>query len=167
MEEDLQTSGPPGKKSLSMTPEAIRKRKERLEKRQKEEIEARGGESVEDTWARNSKQLLQDDPALHEKLQARHIYVVHGLEADVNELEKEIGLRSRPHTVGKTRLEIDETIDAENTFALDPCLAFKETKTDIQQNGTLNYREIESMRDGDAEDFRPAFGAKFGYMDSG
>jgi len=59
-------------KQLSMTPEAIRKREARQKKREQEEIKARGGESIEEMWQRNSKLLLEEDPKLYESLQARH-----------------------------------------------------------------------------------------------
>ncbi len=162
MREEQAVTGVKSGKKLSMTPEAIRKREERQKKRRKEEIEARGGESISEMWQRNSKLLLEENPKLHEELQNRHVYVVWGLEADVTEIEKGVGLYLWPHSVGKKRLETDDTAGFENTFALDPCLAFAEIKADIQKNGILNYYAVERMRDEeDAKDFRPAFGTKY------
>jgi len=148
-------------KQLSMTPEAIRKREERQRKRQKEEIDALGGESIEETWKRNSKRLLEENPKLYNELQARHDEVS-GMEVELVEIEKGVGVYTWPYSVGKKRAETLSalTLDPENVFP-DPCLSFRDIKANIAANGTLNYQAIEAMRDGDAEDFRPAYGAKF------
>jgi len=147
-------------KQLSMTPEAIRKREERQRKRQKEEIDARGGESIEETWKRNSKRLLEQNPKLCNELQARHDEVL-GLETELVEIEKGIGIHAWPYVLGKKRAETvsADTLDPENVFPM-PDLCFQDIKADVAANGALNYRTIEAIRDGDAEDFRPAFGAK-------
>jgi hypothetical protein len=143
-------------KQLSMTPEAIRKREERQRKRLKEEIDARGGESIEEMWKQNSKRLLKENPKLYNELQARHDEVM-GFEAEVTEIEKGIFGKKRAETVSA------DTLDPENVFPM-PDLCFRDIKADIAANSTLNYRAVEAIRDEDAEDFRPAFGAKFDGM---
>jgi len=148
-------------KQLSMTPEAIRKREARQKKREQEEIKARGGESIEEMWQRNSKLLLEEDPKLYESLQARHDEVM-DLENELAEIEAGVGVYTWPYSVGKKRAETLSalTLDPESVFP-DPCLSFRDIKADISKNGTLNYRVVESMRDDDAEDFRPPFNSKF------
>ncbi len=164
MEEQQNTIQAPGpskeKKALSTNPDSVRRREYRQRKREEKEVKAADGESISELWQRNSKRL-EDDPKLHESLQARHDEVT-GLEAEVIEVEKGIGIYEWPYILGKKRAETisADTLDPENCFP-DPCLSFRDIKADISTNGTLNYRVVEAMRDGDAEDFRPAFGAKF------
>lgn len=148
-------------KQLSMTPEAIRKREERQRKRLKEEIDARGGESIEETWKRNSKRLLEENPKLYNELQGSHDEII-GLEAEVTEIEKGVGTYTWPYVLGRKRAETvsADTLDPENVFPM-PDLCFRDIKADIAANGTLNYQAVEAMRDGEADDCRPAFGARF------
>lgn len=146
---------------LSTNPASVARRERRRKIAEEAAAKAYGEERIEDFWVRQSRHLLKGDPALYASLEARHEVIV-DLETELVEIERGVGTYSWPHTLGKKRAETlsADTLDPENVFP-DPCVLFRDIKRDVLENGVLNYREIETMRSADAEDFRPTFDSKF------
>jgi hypothetical protein len=128
----------PEKRTPSMTPNAIRMRERNQKKRDQKIAKAveEGLITISTDWLKNENQLINDDPALRDRLQARH-KEVEELMAEAAEIIQgvEKGLRAETRSA--------ETADSAELFPM-PDLCYRDAKAHILANGTASYQAVEA-----------------------
>jgi hypothetical protein len=137
-EEQAVSTETKSEKKLSMTKNAIRMRERNQKKRDQKTAQAveEGLITISTDWPKNENQLINDDPALRDRLKAKH-KEVEELEAEAEEIIQgvEKGLRA------ETRER--ETADSKKIFPM-PDLSYRDVKAHILANGTTSYRAVEA-----------------------